>query len=351
LVESLRPASSLLFLRERKAELSPSDVLFLIRLCREYPHCWLHPYFLLKVLFGVAYYSRAIRRYRPSEIFDFEEHFCAAAVQTAYCRQHRVRHINVMHGDRACVAEYAFTCFDEFYVWGEYYLRLFTDLEIPADQFRVTGNPLHQLLVRELRGRRFSGTPRVVIFFEAGMAPPGPYADLLARLVGEIAGHCHLRLRCCALRAHQASTGEELLPLLNAAIANGAPPIAVESERDRPVNASIADCDIAVGIFTTALFDAWVTGCKVISLHSEQDPCSTPRLPYAASQNVFVYDGSVSPLDFLTQPPAAGPQEDRLLQFVSWQEDLTGRGAGASAASGQSPIVQPSWSTHSAHYD
>jgi hypothetical protein len=325
LVERLRPAGSTVFLTRRSVELSLFDLRFALSLFLAFPRCWLDFTFLLKALLAIGYYSFVIRRYQPSEILDCHEHSASVSVQTAYCRARGVKHINFMHGDRALVAEYAFATFDEFYVWGEYYRDLFTSLSCPHDQFTIVGNPLHQSLFCELAMRPASMNLRfcLLVFYETLMTPRSPFLQLLTRLLEEVPQQWHVVIRCRADRSHEQYNGEEFAKALNHMLAErGRPLVDLESERERSIHDSVAAADVAVGIYSTALLDAWVAGRKVIRLKSKAETFWIPEPPYTGSRNFITFDEDTVLGDFLEHKFCFDSKESRLLNRISLQPVL-----------------------------
>ncbi len=325
LVEGLRPADSTVYLTTRSVELSPLDLRFALRLFSAFPACWLDFLFFLKALFGIGYYSFAARRYMPSEILDFHEHSAAVSLQTAYCRARAIRHINLMHGDRAFVVEYGFATFDEFHVWGDYYEDLFLSLCCPSDQFKISGNLLHQRLFQELalKPAATNRRPCLLVFYETLMTPTGPYLNLLERLLAEVPDKWRVVMRCRSDRTHEQSSGEQFVQALNQRLASQGRPLAeVESELQKSIRDSIDAADAVVGIYSTALLDAWVAGRKVIQLRSKRDSFYIPQAPYADSANLITYDEDVVLGNFLARQFQFGQKEVLLLNHVSYQPGL-----------------------------
>ena len=334
-VEGLRPGVPVLWTKTRRAELSPGDLAFAFRLIVALPVCWLDFQFLLKVLFGIGSYSSLIRRYRPKEILDFHEHFAPVSLQTAYCRSKGVRHVNVMHGHRAPVADFSFATFDQFYVWGEHYKEVFTSVCCPRDQFTVAGNPMHQSLLHKREAEPVSGRPkpRLLVCYEPVLGASPAYLELLVRLVSQLPENWSVALRCRAPRAHEHTTGESFAQVLDGRLRElGRMPVQVERELEKSLEDSIAAAGALVGIYSTSLLDGWVAGRKVIRLRSKVDPFCVPADPYSGSANVLTYDEETFLGDFLAKESSFDHTEREMLNRISYQaapqERSTGDGTG-----------------------
>lgn len=95
------------------------------------------PYFAFKSMMNLAQYSDVIYHYRPLAIIQFGEYSFSSSILTAYCEQYKVKHINVMHGEKLYNIRDAFFRFHECYVWNEHYENLFISLKAAPQQFRI----------------------------------------------------------------------------------------------------------------------------------------------------------------------------------------------------------------------
>ena len=120
------------------ASLSFVDLSFLMKLIGRAP---IHAYFVLKALMNVAYYSDMIRRHSPHIVIQFGEFSFSSSVLTDYCHRHKVKHIDIMHGEKLYFIRDAFFHYDECYVWDEYYADLFRSLKAESTQFQVALPP------------------------------------------------------------------------------------------------------------------------------------------------------------------------------------------------------------------
>ncbi|MDT2761849.1 hypothetical protein [Aerococcus urinaeequi] len=98
---------------------------------------WYSPYFCMKCLLKIGSYSHSIHKYNPKMIITHNEYSFTSSMLTDYCRSLNIKHINVMHGEKLFNIRDAFVEFDKFYVWDEYYVDLFQQLEADVTQFEI----------------------------------------------------------------------------------------------------------------------------------------------------------------------------------------------------------------------
>lgn len=299
--------------------LAAADAWRLFRIMARYPRALLAPELVLRAVIRAARCTEAIRRYRPTRLVDFSEHSSTSSVVTAYLRALGVRYVNVMHGDRAPVAIYAFATFDEMHVWGPYYQRLFRDLHVSADQFLVSGNPVH----RRLRVQRALTLPsaagrRLLVFYEY-LIQSAPYLDLLLKLFDQVDHAWEIVLRLRPPRRREPPVTERLVQRVRDwwATEGGDRRLAIEYADSVDIVHSITSAGAAVGIYTTALMDAWVAGRKLICLRSQRHPFKVPNAPYFRSKNVLVFGEATQLGQFLDAPPRWDQDEEDLLDEVS----------------------------------
>ena len=114
--------------------LGKEDRKFLKAIFRKYPVSWM---LWLKVIIKIAQYSHAITQYGPQAIISCNEYAYTAPILTEYCHSRGVKLINVMHGEKFYYMRDTFAGYDEFYVWDQHYVDLFTALRAQKEQFRV----------------------------------------------------------------------------------------------------------------------------------------------------------------------------------------------------------------------
>lgn len=114
--------------------LTKSDIAFLKTIFKRYPFSWM---FWLKTIIKISQYSAAIHQYSPAAILSCDEFSFTSSVVTKYCRTKGVKRINVMHGEKLYYMRDTFVCFDEYFVWNQYYADLLIALGAEKKQFRI----------------------------------------------------------------------------------------------------------------------------------------------------------------------------------------------------------------------
>lgn len=114
--------------------LTQSDKTFIKNIIRRYPFSW---QFILKCLIKIGRYSFVIKEYTPKAIVVCAEYSFTSSVLTAYCKLKRVKHIDIMHGEKLYYMRDSFFKFDECYIWDEYYKKILTSMKADKNQFIV----------------------------------------------------------------------------------------------------------------------------------------------------------------------------------------------------------------------
>lgn len=98
---------------------------------------WKQPYFILRVLVNISFYSEMIRSHQPNAVIAFMEYSYSSSALTAFCHRYNVKHIDIMHGEKIYKIREAFFHFDECYVWHQHYINLFVQLKAEPTQFHI----------------------------------------------------------------------------------------------------------------------------------------------------------------------------------------------------------------------
>lgn len=114
--------------------LTKRDKKFIKEIICRYPFAW---QFILKCLIKIGRYSFAIEEYSPEAIVVCAEYSFTSSVLTAYCKQRKIKHIDVMHGEKMYYMRDSFFKFDECYIWDGYYGNLLASMKADKDQFIV----------------------------------------------------------------------------------------------------------------------------------------------------------------------------------------------------------------------
>ncbi len=120
-----------------KGMLDKEDVKFLKKITGEHPFSF---YFRFKIMCRIANYSFIIHTYSPKAVFCSAEYSFTSSVLTGYCEYKGVELYNVMHGEKTYNIRDSFFRFDRFYVWDEYYEKLFQSLRATKTVYIV--NPI-----------------------------------------------------------------------------------------------------------------------------------------------------------------------------------------------------------------
>ena len=120
-----------------KGALNKEDVTFLRRITKQYPFSF---FFRFKIMCRIANYSQIISTYSPKAVFCSAEYSFTSSVLTNYCEYKGVELYNVMHGEKTYNIRDSFFRFNRFYVWDEYYEKLFQSLRATKTLYIV--NPI-----------------------------------------------------------------------------------------------------------------------------------------------------------------------------------------------------------------
>lgn len=115
-----------------------TDIKFIISLLEAYPFS---PYFQLKLLLKLSFYSYMIHRYHPRAILVHGEYSFTSSVLTSFCQYYNVIHINVMHGEKLFYIRDSYFHYHRCYIWDEFYKKLFLSLKAEASQFIIAIPP------------------------------------------------------------------------------------------------------------------------------------------------------------------------------------------------------------------
>lgn len=126
--------------------LSHSDLIYYLRNASAY---LLYPTFLLHIVFKIGQFSMLIKKYQPNLIICHNEYSYASSVLTDYCHFQKVKHFNMMHGERLLNIRATFFQYDKCYVWHEHYKNLYIDLRAEPSQFVIEVPPSLQINVKE----------------------------------------------------------------------------------------------------------------------------------------------------------------------------------------------------------
>ena len=102
------------------------------------------PYFILKSLVKISFYSYLCLKYNPAAIITTSEFSFTSSILTAYLKKKNISHINIMHGEKLFYIRDSFFRFSEFWVWNIHYINLFKKLYAYKNQFKIEIPPLYK---------------------------------------------------------------------------------------------------------------------------------------------------------------------------------------------------------------
>lgn len=229
----------------RVGSFSIKDSGFLVRLLKYY---FRSPYFVFKILFKLALYSQLIRRYGPNAIVVFNEYSFTSSILTAYCESKRVEHIDIMHGEKLLFIRDSFFRFTKCYIWDDYYKELFIKMKAYPDQFVSAIPPFIKIDLHRYKNEAVHSDYKYYLanYTEAELAS---IVKVMSRLKGndtKIVYRPHPRYSDIDLLRRYVSEDE------------------IEYPKEVNIMESVANCNTAVGCFTTVLNQAFHSGIDVI---------------------------------------------------------------------------------------
>lgn len=114
--------------------LKQKDLKLIFKILSEYPFQF---YFISKCVSKILFYRYIIQKFNPDSILSCSEYSFTSSITTLFCRENKVEHINVMHGEKFFLIKDSFFEFDRFYVWDNFYKELFIKLRAEPTQFRI----------------------------------------------------------------------------------------------------------------------------------------------------------------------------------------------------------------------
>lgn len=228
-----------------RASLSFRDLTFLCMMIARAPH---HPYFVLKAMMNVAYYSDMIRRHCTEIVIQYGEFSFSSSILTAFCHEKGVKHIDIMHGEKLFFIRDAFFHYDECYVWDEYYADLFCSLMAEPTQFKVA---IPKSMKMDLKTNL---APNVYADYKYYLALYNE--DKIQQIVQSMA-FAKRDGKTVKYRPHPRYSDMELLKKY-------VPAEEIEIPKEVSILESISNLDFAVGSYTTVLSQAYFSGKQVV---------------------------------------------------------------------------------------
>lgn len=230
---------------KENASMSIQDIPFLGKLILRAPH---HPYFILKAMMNVVYYSDMIWRHNSKVMIQFGEFSFKSSILTAYCHWHGVKHIDIMHGEKLWFIRDAFFHYDECYVWDEYYADLFRSMKAEPTQFRVALPSSMKIDAETYKKQEFYADYKYYLAL---------YTEEQLRGIVQSMRFAKQEGKTVKYRPHPRYSDMELLSKY---VHNNE----IEFPKEVNIMESISNLEIAVGSYTTVLSQAYFSGKNVV---------------------------------------------------------------------------------------
>jgi prepilin-type processing-associated H-X9-DG protein len=201
-------------------------------------------------------------------------------------------------------ADCAFAEFDRFFVWGRHFEELFTSLGHDARRLAIAGSPDHRTLFRQIReAEQPRGNSVLLVHNSVVTRLDSPDLPVLRRLLRLLPPGWTVRVR-----SHPAAnaTLARYVSALKAdpVLRSNGLRIAPEPFESILLSEALRRSRIVAGVYSTALLEGWVAGCKLVYLPGViAREAVLPR--HGGSPNVLYLDASVSDaaaLAFLSTP-------------------------------------------------
>ncbi len=283
-----------LFLKKSTKSLNFKDIILILKIIKFSGIVYLvnDPKFILGLIKWLSIYSDIIYRYRPKNIVNFFEGSFSSSLVTWYCNYHNVKHVNLMHGERFFNSSQAFSSFNKFYVWGNYFERLFKLLHCRADKFIQEPNSLH-IAAYKLRDKASKKKQRTVSFIYDGYMNLKNYVKLIHKLSDCIDYNWVIRIR----PHYFLSQKQNDLFIKNMMKIFGDHKIVMDDFKSTDILQTIKKSELVVSCASTALLDSWIAGRKIIILYDET-MVNYPIEKFCDSKNVLVLDENFNNIIF-----------------------------------------------------
>lgn len=228
-----------------RASLSIRDFCFIWQiLCRG----WHEPYFILRTIVNVAYYSDMIRTYSPKAMIAFMEYSYSSSILTSFCHSYGVLHINCMHGEKIFDIRQSFFHFDECYVWHIHYKQLFIKLHAEPTQFRIAIPPSMKIDISKHKNKVFYADYKYYL---------QDYSRKELQSIIQSMQFATREGKNVMYRPHPRYSNIKILEEL-------VPPQQIENVFDVSIIDSISNCGCAISRDSTILIQGYLAGIQVL---------------------------------------------------------------------------------------
>ena len=209
---------------------------------------WRQPYFMMKSILRIASFSPMITKFSPERIIQYGEYSFCSSMLTDYFHTRGVKNINVQHGEKLMFIRDSFFHFDECYVWGDYYVKMFVRMKAEPNQFIVSVPPSLNINIEE------HNSPSCYADYKYYLASESE--DDIRSIVASMA-FAKREGKTVKFRIHPRYTDLNILKKY-------VPESEIELPSKVNILDSISNMEYAVGCYTTVLLQACLSGKKVI---------------------------------------------------------------------------------------
>lgn len=239
-----------------RGSLSGEDLKYIFDIWQKYPFSF---YFWLKNVCRIACYSYAIRKFSPQYIIASAEYSFSSSLLTNYCEKHGISHINIMHGEKVFFIRDAFSRFHFFYIWDEFYKKLF--MKLRADKTRyIVSIPLEFMT----NGSRDKSN-KVIYYLQM-------HTEVQLR---EIKKNLDALGSDFLVRPHPVHHYKEIDKVFAQE--------EIEDERKIPLSDSLEKAELVISTYSTVLLQAHWLGIPVVI-----DDVSNPKLYYELKKRSYI---------------------------------------------------------------
>ena len=122
-IELMNRYDNIRFSSNNKFVLLRQDKLFFLKIWKHYP---MSMTFLLKNLLKIGIYRFCLcSNCNVSAIITANEYSYTSSLMTEFCHVNEIQHINIMHGESVYDLTKTFFCYDQCYVWDDFYINLY----------------------------------------------------------------------------------------------------------------------------------------------------------------------------------------------------------------------------------
>lgn len=300
------------FTKEVKMHFTFADLVFFIKCFKYYPKIIFYPDFIFSVIKWISIYSMFVKTYNPKKITGFMDGTFISSLMTYYLNEKGIQHVNCMHGEMFYYPRWAFSKFDIFYVYGNYWSQVYKRLNCEAE-FRILENEYYCNLYKLREKKPIVQRDSLLILHNQILEPNTKEYLLLLKILKLLPKNVKIHFR---YHPNEKPSGVKFFEALKQESNRYGFKVNIDPNQSLQIHESISHAKFVIGRTTTALMEGWIAGCKVIYLNNVYDL----QQRYGGSQNVlFVGDNTLNEkkmLQFLHTPVIENDNEKLLLNNV-----------------------------------